>query len=153
MANTYHQIKIQAVFAVKYRESLILPHFEEDLHNIVGSLINETGCKSMIVNGCADHIHCLFGLKPTVAISDLMKSVKAKSSKYINENLLTPHRFEWQSGYGAFSYNQNDVDEVYHYILNQKQHHQNILFNDEYIDLLKTHLINFEEEYIFEEVL
>ncbi len=153
MANTYHQIYIQAVFAVKYRDSLLLPTIENGVHKVLSALINETGCRSILVNGTSDHIHCFFGLKPTVSLSELMKTVKSKSSKYINDHQLTPYRFEWQGGYGAFSYNQAGIDGVYNYIKNQKQHHQTTLFTDEYISLLEVNKISFEEQYIFDELV
>jgi REP element-mobilizing transposase RayT len=86
MANTYHQIYIQAVFAVKYRKAIIDKSWQNDLFGVIGNLINESGCKTLIVNGVEDHVHCFLGLKPTVTISELMKSVKAKSSKFINDN-------------------------------------------------------------------
>ena len=101
MANTYHQLYIQAVFAVKYRAALLDEPWQNKLFATVGNLINETGCKTLIVNGVADHVHCFIGLKPSVSVAELMKSVKAKSSKWVNENRLTDARFEWQEGYGV----------------------------------------------------
>src|SRR6478609_2309207 len=100
MANTYHQIYIQAVFAVKYRDAVIDKEWKPTLLGVIGNLINEMGCKTIIVNGVEDHDHCFLGLKPIVSISELMKVVKAKSSKYINDHHLTKSRFEWQGGYG-----------------------------------------------------
>lgn len=153
MANTYHQIYIQAVFAVKYRESLLLPNIESEVREVIGALINETGCKNILVNGTPDHIHCFLGLKPTVSISELMKTVKSKSSKHINDHHLTPHRFEWQCGYGVFSYNQAHIEEVYNYIKNQKQHHQCTSFADEYRAMLVDNKIPFKEQYLFDELV
>jgi REP element-mobilizing transposase RayT len=112
MANTYHQIYIQAVFAVKYRNAKINKSWQKDLFGVIGNLINETECKTLIVNGVEDHVHCFLGLKPSVSISELMKSVKAKSSKFINDYSLSSQRFEWQAGYGAFSYSQSQIDAV-----------------------------------------
>ncbi len=104
MANTYHQIYLQVVFAVKYRQAVIKQEWKHQLYAVIGNIINETKCKTIIVNGMEDHVHCFLGLKPVVSISELMKTVKAKSSKYINDHALTPERFEWQEGYGVFSY-------------------------------------------------
>lgn len=98
MANTYHQVYIQAVFAVKYRAAVLDKEWRASVFSVIGNLINETGCKTIIVNGVEDHVHCFFGLKPTVSISELMKIVKAKSSKYINDNRFLLNRFEWQEG-------------------------------------------------------
>ncbi|MEJ7625244.1 MAG: IS200/IS605 family transposase [Ferruginibacter sp.] len=95
MANTYHQIYLQTVFAVKYREAVINKTWSSKLYAVIGNLINEANCKTIIVNGVEDHVHCLIGLKPVVSVSELMKTVKAKSSKYINDHTLTTSRFEW----------------------------------------------------------
>ena len=153
MANTYHQIYLQTVFAVKYRNALLHKSWRPKLQGVIGNLINETGCKTIIVNGVEDHMHCFLGLKPIVSISELMKIVKAKSSKYINDHSLTKERFEWQEGYGVFSYRQRDVDQIYNYVKNQEEHHQKHTFRDEYLDLLKEFEIGYDEQYIFQEMI
>ena len=153
MANTYHQIYLQFVFAVKYRKAVVNKKWSNRLFGVIGNLINETNCKTIIVNGVEDHVHCFVGLKPGVAVSELMKTVKAKSSKYINDNKLTSDRFEWQEGYGVFSYSQSQVDRVYHYILNQEIHHKKQSFREEYIDFLKKFKIEYDEQYIFQELV
>lgn len=152
MANTYHQIYLQFVFAVKYRKAVISKEWKSTLFAVIGNLINEAGCKTIIVNGVEDHVHCFVGLKPAVSVSELMKTVKAKSSKYINDNRLTARRFEWQKGYGVFSYSQSQVDKVYHYIQNQEPHHKKQTFQDEYIEFLKNFKIDYDEQYIFKEL-
>lgn len=152
MANTYHQIYIQVVFAVKHREAIINEEWRSELLGVIGNLINETGCKTIIVNGTEDHVHCLLGLKPTITISELMKTVKAKSSKYINDHKLTKSKFEWQEGYGAFSYSHSHLDSVYKYIENQKEHHKKQNFSDEYLTFLNKFNVEYEEKYIFEEL-
>jgi len=116
VANTYHQIYFQTVFAVKYRNAVINKEWRAKLLGVIGNLINESNCKTIIVNGVEDHVHCFLGLKSVVSASELMKTVKAKSSKYVNDHQLTPTRFEWQKGYGVFSYRQNDVDTINKYI-------------------------------------
>jgi putative transposase len=131
MANTYHQIYLQIVFAVKHRNAVIEKAWKETLFGVIGNLINKTKCKTIIVNGVEDHVHCFLGLKPVIAVSDLMQSVKAKSSKYINDHKLTKERFEWQDGYGVFSYSQSAIDNVYKYIQNQEAHHKNQTFRNE----------------------
>ncbi|AWK03500.1 IS200/IS605 family transposase [Flavobacterium crocinum] len=150
MANTYHQIYIQVVFAVKYRDALIEEKWRSKLLGVIGNLINETGCKTIIVNGVEDHVHCLLGLKPTITISELMKTVKAKSSKYINDNTLTKSKFSWQEGYGVFSYSQSQIDSVYKYIQNQNEHHKKQSFNEEYLNFLNKFSIQYDENFIFE---
>ena len=152
MANTYHQIYIQAVFAVKYRAAVLHKDWRNEVFAVIGNLINETGCKTIIVNGVEDHIHCFLGLKPTISISELMKTVKAKSSKHINEKGYLQNRFEWQEGYGVFSYSQSHVKEVYKYIENQETHHKKENFKEEYLNFLEKFQISYEEQYIFEDL-
>jgi putative transposase len=153
MANTYHQVYIQVVFAVKYREAVIANEWKSKVFGVIGNLINETGCKTIIVNGVEDHVHCFLGLKPTVSISELMKTVKAKSSKYINDHNLTKSRFEWQEGYGAFSYSHSQIDAVYKYIVNQEEHHKKQTLKDEYLEFLDKFEVPFDEKYIFEDLI
>ena len=153
MANTYHQIYLQTVFAVKYRNAVIDKSWKEQLYGVIGNLINETKCKTIIVNGIEDHVHCFLGLKPVVSVSDLMQTVKAKSSKYINDHKLTKERFEWQGGYGVFSYSQSAVESVFKYIQNQEAHHKKQTFKDEYLEFLKKFKVEFDEQYIFQELI
>ncbi len=153
MANTYHQIYVQFVFAVKYREAVVANEWKSTLFGVIGNLINETGCKTIIVNGVEDHVHCFLGLKPTVSISELMKTVKAKSSKYINDHNLTKSRFEWQEGYGAFSYGHSQIDVVYKYIANQEEHHKKKTFKEEYLEFLDKFQVPFDEKYLFENLI
>jgi putative transposase len=152
MANTYHQIYIQAVFAVKYRAAVLDKDWRATVFSVIGNIINETGCKTIIVNGVEDHVHCFFGLKPTISISELMKTVKAKSSKYINDNRLLLNRFEWQEGYGAFSYSNTQIDVVFNYIKNQEKHHVKETFKEEYVATLEKFQIPYDERFIFEDL-
>lgn len=143
---------------MKYRNAMIDKTWQKDLFGVIGSLINETGCKTIIINGVEDHVHCFFGLKPTVAISELMKTVKAKSSKFINDHALTSQRFEWQEGYGrsaaaVFSYSQSQIDVVYKYIQNQEEHHKKHTFKEEYLDFLQKFKISYDEKYIFGDLI
>ena len=153
MANTYHQIYLQTVFAVKYRLAIINKTWKEKLFAVIGNLINQTNCKTIIVNGVEDHVHCFVGLRPVVSVSELMKTVKAKSSKYINDHKLTPERFEWQEGYGVFSYSQSGVDAVYKYIQNQEAHHKKQTFKEEYLGFLKKFKVEYDEQYIFQDMI
>ena len=153
MANTYHQVYIQAVFAVKYRNAVIDKVWRPTLLGVMGTLINDTGCKTIIVNGIEDHVHCFLGLKPAISIADVMKNVKAKSSKYVNDHQLTKSRFEWQEGYGVFSYEQSRIDAVYKYIANQEAHHKKQTFRNEYKDFLDKFQVPYDERYIFEELI
>lgn len=153
MANTYHQIYVHVVFAVKHREAIIKKEWQFRLFGVIGNLINEANCKTVIVNGAEDHVHCLIGLKPTVSVAELMQAVKAKSSKYINDHSLTPKRFEWQEGYGVFSYSQSQLDSVYKYIQNQEEHHKKQTFRDEYLEFLQKFKVEYDEQYIFKDLI
>lgn len=152
MANTY-QMYIQAVFAVKYREAVIANEWKPQLMAVIGNLIKETGCKTIIVNGVEDHVHCFLGLKPSISVSNVMQSAKAKSSKWINENGLLQHRFEWQVGFGAFSYSHSHIDAVYHYIENQERHHKSQTFKEEYLEILRKFEVEFNEDYLFDDLI
>lgn len=153
MANTYHQIYLQMVFAVKYRKAVLHQEWRNKVFGVMGNLINEANCKTIIVNGVEDHVHCFVGLLPSVSSSELMKTVKAKSSKYINDNKLTPQRFEWQEGFGVFSYSKSHVDNVFKYILNQEALHKKQTFRDEYLAYLKEFEIEYDERYIFHDLI
>jgi len=153
MANTYHQVYIQAIFAVKNREALITNDHKSKILSVIGNLINETGCKTIVVNGVEDHVHCLLALKPTISISELMRIVKGKSSRFINEHQLTKHKFEWQEGYGVFSYSKSHIDAVYKYIANQEEHHKKQNFKDEYLSFLDKYNVKYDERYVFENLI
>ena len=153
MANTYHQIYLQFVFAVKYRGAVFDKAWRSQVQGVIGNLVNEKGCKTIIVNGVEDHMHCFVGLRPAVSVSDLMKTVKAKSSLYINNHSLTTQRFEWQEGYGVFCYHQSLVDTIYKYIQNQEEHHKVQTFSEEYLGLLKEFKVEYDEQYIFQELV
>ncbi|MEI8246664.1 MAG: IS200/IS605 family transposase [Lentisphaerota bacterium] len=153
MANSYHQIYIQAIFAVKCRDAVIDKAWQPTLLGLIGNLIIVTGCKTIIVNGVENHVHCLLGLKPTVSIAELMKSVKANSSRYVNDHMLTKGKFEWQEGYGAFSYSQSQVDSVYQYIANQAEHHKKQTFREEYLEFLEKFKVSYDERYIFKDLI
>lgn len=153
MANSYYQLYVQTVFAVKYREAVIKKEWRSELIKVVSNLINETGCKTYCVNGVEDHLHCFFTLKASISLSDVMQSVKAKSSKWINESHLLHHRFEWQSGYGAFSYSKSHIEIVCRYIENQEIHHQTQTFKEEYHGFLEKFGIDYDERYLFEDLV
>ncbi len=151
MANTYHQIYLHFVFTIKYRNAIIQKNWSHTFFGVIGNLINESGGKTIIVNGVEDHVHCFAGLKPVACVSELVKYVKARSSKYINDRGLTPGRFEWQKGYGVFSYGQSQITQVYRYIENQEAHHRKQTFWEEYEDLLRKFGIEFEDRFVFQE--
>jgi REP element-mobilizing transposase RayT len=144
---------IQTVFAVKYRAAVIEKKWQAQLFAVIGNLIKESGCKTITVNGVEDHVHCFLGLKPSVSVSDIMKNAKAKSSKWLNESGLLINRFEWQDGFGAFSYSHSDINNVYKYIQSQEAHHNKQSFREEYLELLKFHEVDYDERYIFQDLI
>lgn len=149
MAGTFSQIYIQIVFAVKGRESLIQKEWEERLYQYITGIIRAKEQKLIAINGMPDHIHIFIGMKPSCCLSDLVREVKKSSNDFINENKLSKFKFSWQEGYGAFSYSHSQIDAVAKYILNQKEHHRKITFNEEYVDFLKKFEIEYDEKYLF----
>jgi putative transposase len=149
MPGTYSQIYIQIVFAVKARENLIANSWKNELHKYICGIIKGKEQKPIIVNGMPDHIHAFVGLKPSLAISDLVRDIKNNSSNFINDNNWLKGKFSWQEGYGAFSYSHSHIDRVYNYILNQEEHHKQKLFREEYIGLLNEFNVLYDERYLF----
>jgi putative transposase len=150
MAGTFSQLYIQVVFAVKGRENLISNNWKTDLHKYIAGIIKGKEQKSIIVNGMPDHIHAFIGLKPSMAISDLVRDVKNNSSNFINDNKLVRGKFSWQEGYGVFSYSHAQIETIYNYILNQEEHHKKKTFRKEYLDLLNDFGISYDEKYLFD---
>lgn len=150
MANTYTQIHIQIVIAVKYRRAMIDPEWKERLHQYITGIIQNHKHKMLAINSMPDHLHIFFGMRPTQSISDLMRIVSGDSSEWINKNKLTHKHFNWQNGYGAFSYRKRSVPTMINYILNQEQHHQKQSFLDEYKELLKEFEVDYDEHYLFQ---
>jgi putative transposase len=151
MANTYTKIHIQFVFCVKYRTGLIQPSWKDELYKYITGIVQLQEHKLLAINGMADHIHVFIGMRPIQSVSDLMQDVKASSSKWINESKFIKGKFEWQEGYGAFSYGASQVPEVIDYIRNQETHHQKRTFLEEDKGLLQKFGIDFDERYIFKE--
>src|SRR5213080_2832975 len=149
MANTFSQIYIQTVFAVGARQSLIKPEFKSDLHKYIAGIVRNQGQKLISINGMPDHVHILIGLKPAMALANLVREIKSDSSNFVNEKKFVRGRFSWQEGYGAFSYGHSQLDAVIRYIQNQEQHHRRRSFKGEYLAWLKKFEIPFEEKYVF----
>jgi len=150
MANTFSQIYIQTVFAVSNRQSLIKPEFKEDLYKYVTGIVRNQGQKLIAINGVADHVHLLIGLRPAMALADLVQEIKADSTNFINKKRWVRGRFSWQEGYGAFSYGHSQLDTIIRYIQNQEKHNKRSSFKNEYLTLLRRFDIAFEEKYVFE---
>ncbi|HEY4151476.1 MAG TPA: IS200/IS605 family transposase [Chitinophagaceae bacterium] len=150
MPGTFSQLYIQVVFAVKGRENLIQKGWKDGLHKYIAGIIKGKDQKPIIVNGMPDHIHAFIGLRPVMAISDLVRDIKNNTSNFINESRLVKGKFSWQEGYGAFSYAHSQLETVYNYILNQEEHHKKKTFREEYIDFLQKFQVEYNEKYLFE---
>ena len=150
MAGTFSQIYIQTVFAVKNRDALIQPEWESELYKYITGIVSHKGQKMLAINGTSNHIHILTGMKPTCCLSDLVREIKKSSNVFINEKRFTSYNFQWQEGFGAFSYSHSALDSVIHYIHNQKEHHKKRTFREEYMDFLEKFEITFKDEYLFE---
>ena len=150
MAGTYSQIYIQVVFAVQGRQNLLAKEWRDEVFKYMSGIIKNKGQKPIIVNGVSDHVHVFVGLKPSMALSDLVRDVKNNSTNFINDNAWIRGRFSWQAGYGAFSYSHSQIENVYSYILNQEKHHYNQTFQEEYVDFLKKFEIEHNTKFLFE---
>ena len=150
MPNTYTQIYIQIVFAVKGKQNLIHNDHREELHKYITGIVQNRGQKMLAIFCMPDHTHIFIGLKPSIAISDLVRDIKAGSSKFINDNKWMRGKFNWQEGFGAFSYSRSHIDKVVQYILNQQEHHRKKSFREEYVEFLTKYAIDYNEKYLFE---
>ncbi len=149
MANTYTQIYIHVVFAVEGRQNLIKPEHNDELQKYITGIISGQKQKLIAVNNMPDHLHLLAGLRPDSSLSDLVRDVKAGSSKFINEKHWVMGRFSWQEGFGAFSYSRSQLGTVIRYIENQQRHHAKKSFRDEYVELLEKFGVDYDPRYIF----
>ncbi|REA57929.1 IS200/IS605 family transposase [Dyadobacter luteus] len=149
MANTYSQIHLHFIFCPKYRLSLIDSSWENELFRYICGITERNNHKMISINGMADHLHMLVGFRTNQSIADFMQDVKADSSQWINRNKFCKSRFDWQTGYGVFSYSKSQISDVINYIQNQKQHHKKINFLDEYKLILQKFEVDYNEQYIF----
>jgi len=150
MANTYSQIDMHLVFAVRNREAMILPEFRDTLYKYVFGIIAGKRQKSLAINGVSDHIHIFFGMSPTLYIPEFVKVVKTESSNFINEKKFLKTKFQWQEGYGIFAHSRSDRSQVIQYILNQEKHHSKQTFRNEYLNILKKMEVDFDSRYLFD---
>ncbi len=152
MANTYTQIHIHAVFAVQNRECIIKNYWKDELFKYITGIIRNHGHKLLVINGMPDHIHILFGMRPTQSLSDLLQDIKGDSSKWINGEKFVRGRFSWQEGYGAFSYSKSLLPQVIQYIESQEEHHKKMTFLEEYKEFLDAFEVEYDERYVFKPV-
>lgn len=152
MANTYTQLYVQVVFVVKNRQSLIQEEWKQELYKYISGIIKNNEHKLLAINGVGDHVHILIGMKPSQSLADLMQDIKGSSSKWINDKNYVHGKFEWQAGYGAFTYSHSQISRVIKYIQNQEVHHKTSTFKEEYVSFLKAFEINYNENYLFSDV-
>jgi len=150
MANTYSQIYIQIVFAVQNRDALIQPDWETELFKYITGIVQNKGQKMLSINGTSNHIHFFIGMKPSCCLSDLVREIKKSSNTFIKEKNFSKFHFQWQEGFGAFSYSHSQLTDVIHYIEKQKEHHKKQTFKQEYLAFLKAFDIDFKNEYVFQ---
>jgi putative transposase len=150
MANTYTQIYIQVVFAVQGRQSLIRPQYNDELQKYITGVVSGQNQKLIAINNLPDHVHMLIGQKPSAALSDLIRDIKAASSGFINDRRWVVGRFSWQEGFGAFSYSHSQLGTVIRYIQNQQAHHQRTSFKEEYVEMLKRFNEAHDHRYVFQ---
>ncbi len=153
MPNTYTQIHIQFVFAVKYRMALIDNSWKNEPHQYITGIIQNKSHKMLQVNSMPDHLHMLIGFRPDENMSQLAQIVKSESTKWINANHLSQRKFSWQESFGGFSYSKSHVPDVIRYIQNQEIHHRKQTFLEEYVAFLKAFEIEYDERYIFKELI
>lgn len=150
MANTYTQMNVHAVFAVKGRENIITRNYRDELHKYIYGILANLKQYPLAVNGWKDHVHVFFEMLPVSNLCDIIQIIKSNSSKWINTQKFIPGKFNWQDGYGGFTYSKSQRDVVIKYIMNQEKHHSKLTFREEYMDLLKKFEIEYNEKYLFE---
>jgi REP element-mobilizing transposase RayT len=150
MAKTFTQIYIQVIFAVKGRQNLLRRENKEELHKYITGIIRNKKQKLIRINSVSNHVHILIGLKPDIALSDLVRDIKANSSRFINDNHWIKGKFYWQEGFGAFSYSQSHLNELIQYIDQQEEHHRKKSFKEEYLSLLEKFKVEYDARYVFE---
>ena len=149
MASTYTKLLYHIVYSTKERRPLITPDLREPLYKYIGGIIRGEGAHLIEIGGVQDHIHIVAKLKPIHAPAELIKIFKSKSSKWVNETPGRDFRFEWQTGYGAFTVSPSQLPTLIEYVRNQEEHHRKLTFQEEFIVLLKKHGIEYNERYLW----
>lgn len=141
---------LHIVFSTKYREPLIYPPYEEELHAYLGGICKKLECYPIKIGGYTDHVHILCMLSKKIALVKLLEELKSHSSKWFKTKHFSLENFYWQDGYGAFSVDYRDLDKVISYITNQHQHHQIQTFKNEFRKILNEYHMEFDERYVWE---
>ncbi len=149
MAGTYSNLNFHVVFSTKNRDSIITSKLEAELNRYIGGIIQGEGALLLKIGGTENHVHLVIKLKPRHSIPDILKRIKANSSKWINDHQKIDVPFSWQSGYGIFSVSESQLPHVLEYVANQKKRHHNKTFKEEFVQLLEKHEIEYENEYVW----
>jgi REP element-mobilizing transposase RayT len=150
MANTYSQVYLQFIFTVKGKQNLIYQKHNDELQKYITGIVQNRKQKMLAINNVPDHLHLLVGFGTTLSMADFMEEVKSISSNFINDQHWIKGKFEWQRGYGVFSYSRSSIDDVIKYIFNQQEHHKKRSFKEEYLDFLKKFEVDYDEKYLFD---
>ena len=150
MPNTYTQLYTHIVFAVKGRTCIIHNDIQDRIYKYISGIIANLNQKLYIINGMPDHVHILVSMKPTLALSDLVKEIKEHSTKFINKEKLIAGKFQWQEGFGGFSVSHSQLGVVINYIKNQEEHHKKRTFKEEYLEMLQRYCVDYKDAYLFE---
>jgi putative transposase len=148
--DTYTQIYIHLVFAVKSRDMALNSSTRHRVFEYLSGTLTNMKHKSIIVNGVSNHVHVFYGMNPKISISDTVNDLKRSSTLFINQNGLCKFNYAWQDGYGGFSYSKSQIQDVYSYVRDQEIHHKKKTFREEYLDLLKDFEIEYNEKYLFD---
>ena len=150
MANTFHQLYVQIVFSVKKRESLIPIKHKEEIHKYITGIVKNNKCKMIAINSVEDHIHIFVGIHPTISVSNLVKDIKTSTTEFIKDKRWIKFKFNWQDGYGAFSYSRSHIDKVVKYIENQEIHHMKKSYAEEYKEFMEKFGVEYDEKYLLD---
>jgi putative transposase len=149
MASTFTSVLLHIVFSTKNRANLIAPDIEPNLYNYIGGIASNLGCRQLCIGGTRNHVHMLVSMSKKVTVVEFLEVVKKESSKWVKTQGPLYDLFYWQDGYGAFSIGQSGVENLRAYIANQKQHHQTLSFEEEFLELLNKYGMPYEERYIW----
>jgi len=139
MSHVYTKLWTHAVLATRNGKELLTPPLDTRLHNFIHEHLLELGCPTRIIDGMPDHVHILFLQNPSRSVAEIVRKVKANSSRWINQHKLSPQNFGWQAGYAAFAVSESQVQRVFDYISNQKEHHRKEAFVKEYHHIIALH--------------
>jgi len=150
MPGTYSNLNFHVVFSTKNRDAIIVSELEEELYRYIAGIVKGEGANLLKIGGTENHVHIVVRLKPTYSIPDILKHIKANSSKWINDRQKIHGRFSWQAGYGIFSISESQLPHTIEYVGNQKQHHQRISFKEEFVGFLEKNGIQYDKKYLWE---